>query len=147
KWYAKYDRFLHHYLFLKLNEFNRQNAESHVESPLEGTLFSIEGWVPVNKVDLLGQIVDDTHVLYEEVAILPTDNIPTCLDNDGLARVGEDLVHIYDTPSTTDKDPSLWVLCAFTLFFSLIVGDGGYGLILFGIVCYLWYKYPHIQNG
>ena len=78
--------------------------------PWEARLFAIEGWVPVNKVDRLKEIIGQLNIYEEEIAIEPTDVIPTYLENHGAARLGEDLVHVYDTPSHTDKDPSMWVL-------------------------------------
>src|SRR5262249_22633277 len=38
-----------------------------------------------------------------------------------------------------DKDPSSWVFIAFLIFFSMIVADAGYGLLL--LACTLWIKY------
>jgi V/A-type H+-transporting ATPase subunit I len=86
----------------------------------------------------------DVHV--EEIAIETTDAVPTYLENEGAGKMGEDLVHIYDTPSNTDKDPSLWVLVSFAFFFAFIVGDGGYGLVFLAIALYFRYKLPGIQG-
>ena len=66
---------------------------------------------------------------------------PTYLENEGFSRMGEDLVHIYDTPSTTDKDPSNWVLYSFALFFAFIIGDAGYGLVYLTLALFLKYKF------
>jgi V/A-type H+-transporting ATPase subunit I len=51
--------------------------------------------------------------------------------------MGEDLVSIYDTPSHTDTDPSGWVLGFFSLFFAMIIGDAGYGLVFLGTALWL----------
>ena len=82
----------------------------------------------------------------EEVAVEASDVPPTYLENKGTARIGEDLVGIYDTPSMTDKDPSLWVLFGFLLFFAIIVGDGGYGSVYLGLALYLRYKFPDLKG-
>lgn len=134
--FARYNTYLHHALILKLNEQHLLTAEEQASLAMEGHLFAIEGWVPVDKVNALHKIAKKSHVHIEEVAIEPTDRVPTYLENTGTARLGEDLVHIYDTPSTTDADPSLWVLYFFALFFAMILGDAGYGLILLVVVLY-----------
>ncbi len=141
KTYAKYNTFLHHALIYKLNTYHLHAAESAVKPVMEGNIFAIEGWVPVHQIAQLRQLVERFNVHIEEIAIETFDVIPTYLENKGAARVGEDLVHIYDTPSNTDKDPSLWVLFAFSLFFAFIIGDAGYGLILLCVALYIRYKF------
>lgn len=143
---AKYNEFLHRALIDKLNRYHLYNAQTYVQQALGGSLFAVEGWVPVNKADQLDAIVGDLNVYYDEIAIEPTDVIPTYLENHGLSRLGEDLVHIYDTPSATDKDPSMWVLGAFALFFAFIIGDAGYGLIYLAIALFLRYKFPNAKG-
>lgn len=139
---AKYNTFLHHALVEEINTSAREQALSKSEPSMEGALFAVMGWVPENKTLELQKIAENLDVHMEEVAIEAADSIPTYLENEKWSRVGEDLVHIYDTPSATDKDPSLWVLFGFLLFFSMIVGDGGYGSVYLGLALYLRYKYP-----
>lgn len=147
KQYAKYNQFLHHALIHKLNEFHLENAKNLVDFPLEkGPLFIAQGWVPINKTQQLHQLVEELKVQVEEVDIDPNDTVPTSLQNTGASRIGEDLVHIYDTPSNTDKDPSLWVLVFFSLFFSMIIGDGGYGLVLLLIALYIRHKHSNLKG-
>jgi V/A-type H+/Na+-transporting ATPase subunit I len=144
--YAKYHHYLHHVLIEKLNFYHLHHAQTSVQKVMEGSLFAVEGWVPVNQAHHLEEIVGDLKVHTEEIAVEPTDAVPTCLENQGVARLGEDLVNIYDTPSATDKDPSMWVLGAFTFFFSFIIGDAGYGLVYLAIALFLYYKYPNLKG-
>ena len=58
------------------------------------------------------------------------------LENRGLLG-WEDLVHIYDTPSPTDKDPSLWVLELPSILFFYLLGDAGIWFDLFASLCSL----------
>lgn len=146
KTFAKYSDLLHHALAAKMNKYNLHQAESCSQEVMNGSLFAVEGWVSVNQIDKLNDLVKANRVHYEEIAIEPADVVPTSLVNTGLSRIGEDLVHIYDTPSTTDKDPSLWVLLFFSLFFAFIIGDGGYGLIYLAIALYLNYKFSKAKG-
>jgi V/A-type H+-transporting ATPase subunit I len=146
KEYAKYNEFLHHALIDKLNHYHLYNAQTYVQQAMNGMLFAVEGWVPDNKVDQLKNVIGKLSVYSEEIAIEPTDVIPTYLENHGLSRLGEDLVHIYDTPSANDKDPSMWVLGGFALFFAFIIGDAGYGLVYLALALFLRYKYPNLKG-
>ncbi len=141
KGFAKYNEFLHQTLIEKLNKYNLYDVQTYVQEAMSGILFAIEGWVPVTKTHELENLVDRQNVYAEEIAIEPADVIPTVLENDGLGKLGEDLIRIYDTPSSTDRDPSNWVLWCFALFFAFIIGDAGYGLIYFLIALFLQYKF------
>ena len=147
KSYAKYNDFLHHGLIYKLNAYHLNDAKSQVNFPLEGQLFAIEGWVPTTKEGMLEDLIKRSNVHVEQVAVNPNETIPTYLENEGASRLGEDLINIYDTPSHTDKDPSLWVLVFFSFFFAFIVGDAGYGLIFLGAALYARYKFSFKETG
>lgn len=146
KGYAKYNTFLHHALIDKLNTFNLYSTQDYVKLTMDDELFAVEGWVAANKLENLHQLLNKMQVHVEEIAIEPTDRIPTYLQNEGIRRIGEDVVRVYDAPSARDKDPSLWVLLSFALFFAFIIGDGGYGLIFLAIALYLRYKYAKITK-
>jgi V/A-type H+/Na+-transporting ATPase subunit I len=146
KTFAKYNTFLHHALVHKLNGYHLYEAEKYAQPELEGELFAVEGWVPVTKLNALKALVDQMQVHDEEIAIDSKEIVPTALENQGISRLGEDLVHIYDTPSHTDKDPSLWLLVFFALFFAMIIGDAGYGFIFLGVALYIRYKYKVIKG-
>lgn len=143
---AKYNRFLHHSFIFLLNKTELEKAKGFVAAELDNSIFIIEGWVPKDKLRQLDELVDQNQIYCEEVAIEPKDVIPTYLENTGLGSIGEDLVHIYDTPSSQDKDPSYWILWAFALFFAFIVGDAGYGLIYLFVALFLWYKFPLVKG-
>lgn len=146
KEFIKYNAFLHGALIDKMNSYNLVTAEEGVSEEMEGSLFVVQGWVPVSKISLLQKLVTKKSVHYEEIGVEEGEVAPTCLENERLNRIGEDLVHIYDTPSNTDKDPSLWVLGFFALFFAFIVGDGGYGFIFFAIALYLHFKFKGVKR-
>ena len=126
---TRYNWLLHHALVHTLNQLHLHFAQTSITAALDDTLFTIEGWVPKNKLMELAQLTNRLNIFCEEVQINTTETVPTYLENEGAHRVGEDIIHIFDVPSTQDKDPSMWVLCAFSLFFAMIVGDAGYGLI------------------
>jgi V/A-type H+-transporting ATPase subunit I len=146
KAFAGYTEFLHEALLEELNHFNLKIAKKEVSHPLEGSLFSVEAWLPETKTASLFSLVDSMAVHCEEVSIDPNDRVPTYMANAGMHRAGEDLVKIYDVPATTDKDPSGWVLWAFILFFAMIVADAGYGAVYLAVAVYLNYKFPKLKG-
>lgn len=125
-----------------LNEYTLRLAKHDTTSPLGNSLFAIEAWVPKNRVEGLYALIRDLSVSCEEVAIETHDQIPTCIENKGALKLGEDLVHIYDTPAFTDKDPSGWILFFFTFFFAIIISDAGYGLIFLALALFCKWKIP-----
>ncbi len=138
---AKYNHFLHKALIIAHNHHNLEVNLDYTRDELSGSLFVVEGWVPLDQIDDLEKLVGELGIYYEEVAIEEADRIPTFLENTGAGRIGEDLINIYDTPHHTDKDPSIWVLSAFALFFAMIVNDAGYGFVFLAVAIYLKYKF------
>ena len=112
----------------------------------DGKVFSMIGWVPSNEEERLKLLAERHAVFVEQVEIKEGDTIPTYLKNDKWGKVGQDLVGIYDTPSSQDQDPSLWVLCFFVLFFSMIISDAIYGAIFLLIALYIRWKHPNLQG-
>ncbi len=138
---ARAQNYLQGGLYDYLNEYHLQLAKHDASSPLGEALFAIEAWVPRSKAKALQGLLSSLDVHVEEIAIEPTDRIPTCMENRGAPHIGEDLVLVYDTPASTDKDPSLWVLIFFSLFFAMIVSDAGYGLVYLVIGLILKWKF------
>lgn len=138
--------FLQGVLVHYLNVFNLEAAKKEVGYPIEHSLFAIEAWVPENKVPALFGVLQGLAVHCETIVIEEGERIPTYMENKGLARVGEDLVHIYDIPAHTDKDPSTWVLWSFALFFAMIVADAGYGFLFLALGLFLHWKFPQLKG-
>lgn len=123
-----------------LNEYHLELVKHDAASPIGESVFAIEAWVPKTKIKSLFGLVSHLDVLVEEISIEKRDKIPTYEENKGVAKIGEDLVHVYDIPAHTDKDPSLWILIFFSLFFAMIVSDAGYGAIYLSIGLILKWK-------
>ncbi len=147
KQFAGHIDFLQHIVIELLNDHHLNRAKEEASYPLEDvSLFIIEAWVPENRVAFLFALVDGMSIYCEEVIIEETDKVPTCMENKGTSRIGEDLVKIYDIPATTDKDPSSFVFWAFVLFFAMIVNDAGYGLLYLTIALVCKWKFPNLHG-
>jgi V/A-type H+-transporting ATPase subunit I len=142
---APYIDFLKEHLILALNDYHLESVSSEAAAHLNDQLFTIEGWIPENRLDVLFPLLEGLGIHAEEVAALETDRIPTYMENKNYGKIGEDLVHIYDTPATHDKDPSSWVFWAFAIFFAMIISDAGYGVIFLSLALFLRWKFKHTQ--
>lgn len=124
-----------------LNEYTLRLAQHEAIHPIEGGgIFAIEAWVPENRIVSLQELVSGMQVECEPIAVESSDRVPTCIENQGVSRIGEDLIYIYDTPSPNDQDPSAWVLWFFALFFAMIISDAGYGVLLLGTALLMKWK-------
>ncbi len=129
-----------------LNEYALIATKKQADLSLDAAVFLIEAWVPENKLHSLYGLIDGLAIHPEEIAISEGEKIPTCLNNKGCGKMGEDLIAIYDVPSATDKDPSLFVFFAFVLFFAIIVADAGYGFLFLAVALYMKYKFPVLKG-
>ncbi|MFY9716297.1 MAG: V-type ATP synthase subunit I [Candidatus Rhabdochlamydia sp.] len=143
---AYFQPFLQEALIIHLNTYHLEQAKSTVQYPLENSIFCVEAWIPQNKVRVLYSLVNDMAIHCESIAIEEGEVVPTYMQNKGVARIGEDLVRVYDIPAHTDKDPSTWVFWFFVLFFSMIVADGGYGLLYLALSGFCWFKFPNLKG-
>lgn len=125
---AHYKEILEEYLEDLLDHDDLRHTRAQAHNILGSTLFAIEAWTPTGKEEWK-EALKGLNVHVEHVRIRPEETVPTYMENAGYRKVGEDLVKVYDVPSIEDKDPSLWVLLFFTLFFAMIVADAGYGLL------------------
>jgi V/A-type H+-transporting ATPase subunit I len=135
-----YKDFLNESLLNEVNKYSLQSSKKHTVDHFDGEVFSVEAWIPEEDFSKALKLVEDLDVHIEKISIETADRIPTCMKNTGYKRVGEDLVQIYDTPSHTDKDPSLFVLVAFSIFFAMIVADAGYGFVYLLLSLLAWFK-------
>lgn len=146
KGFAGHIELLRDYLLGQLDIYHLENTKTEADFPMEASLFTIEGWVPKNKIKQLPQMIGNDAVAFEKIAVEKDDKVPTYMENKNYDRIGEDLVKIYDIPAASDKDPSSWVLWAFALFFAMILADGGYGLLYLGLAFFLKHKFPKLKG-
>jgi len=142
---AAYIDFLKDHLTHALNQYHLVSASDDVTTHINDHLFAIEGWIPENRLHGLFPLLEGLGIHAEEVAIEEGEKIPTYMENKSYGRVGEDLVHIFDTPATGDKDPSSWVFWGFAVFFAMIISDAGYGAIFLALALFLRRKFKHIN--
>jgi len=97
--------------------------------------FFIYGWMPAEKVAALNETLKKSFagsVMLEEIEIRIEDleRIPVVLQNPQYFKPFENFTRLLPLPSYTSFDPTPFIGLFFPLFFGLILGDAGYGIIL-----------------
>jgi V/A-type H+-transporting ATPase subunit I len=118
----------------ELLSIEAEKAEVPLRFATTDHAFIAEGWVPT---DVLTSLIDGvTRVTGGRayVTSLATeegkDIAPMEYDNVSFAKPSQLLIDTYSRPKYNELDPTLIVSIVFPIFFGLILGDVGYGLIL-----------------
>ena len=91
----------------------------------------ITGYVPVSSVDTFKAWAKDNGVGYISDDPGEEENPPTKLNHKGFVRIIQPLFDMLGlVPGYREKDISRYFLMFMTLFFAMIIGDAGYGLLL-----------------
>ena len=96
----------------------------------EGALCLFEGFCPIDKEPALNAMLAESQVYYEETDPAKEDATPIKLRNNWFTKLFEPLTGMYGWPNYNEFDPTPILAPFYLLFFSLCVGDAGYGLAL-----------------
>ena len=111
-----------------------QKAEAPLRFATTDQAFVAEGWVPANEVAGLMKAIDQVTGGKSYVTEFPIDLehdiVPMEYQNPAYSRPTQFIMDIYSRPGYREIDPTLIVSIVFPLFFGLILGDVGYGLML-----------------
>ncbi|MCI4625570.1 MAG: hypothetical protein L3V56_06380 [Candidatus Magnetoovum sp. WYHC-5] len=143
--YAPYRDIIYRLYLRELDIIAFEEAKRKAISAFSGQIAFLQGWCPNKDFLALKAGLSQELVEIVEVTPLPDEKPPTVLINNKVSEMGTMLIKLYDTPSVTDWDPSSWVFFAFSVFFAMIIADGGYGLVLLFIMLYCKIKYKHLK--
>lgn len=110
---------------------------------------TLEGYVPGREVDRLKRLVGDTLRSAVPVGTRGPDDpyIPTLLVNPRVVALFEDFTVQRGIPKYNEIDPTPLVALVFPLFFGLMFGDVGHGLVLLGVGSYLVLRTRYVYWG
>lgn len=113
--------------------------------------FVITGWMPVSDVkDLTAAIHDhwgdDIIVEQQEISEAEYAETPVALKNAKPIEPFQKLLGVYGNPRYGTMDATWMLFVFYPLFFGMIVGDIGYGLLMMGIILWLRFKYHDNAN-
>ncbi|MFZ0893283.1 MAG: V-type ATP synthase subunit I [Candidatus Nitrosopolaris sp.] len=103
---------------------------------LSAEALALEGWAPKSKLNEI-RLMFDRHTRSTVVYELKTaERPPTLLANPKRFRVFESFVRFYSMPSGDEFDPTLIFGILFPVFYGMMLGDVGYGLVI--LLVSLW---------
>lgn len=123
--------YLHQLNFLKEK---LREMEDRVYIYKSEKLFFLFGWIPKQKVDELKRELSEKFkdIVLEELEILEEEKekVPVILQNRKYFEAYQIFTNIFPLPCYSSYDPTIFLGIFFPIFFGLIVGDIGYGLII-----------------
>lgn len=113
-----------------LIELDRYRAIQNLEKT--HSTFVLKGWVPAEQSDefvtTLGKEFKDIYIKLQDPD--PDEDFPVALDNPPLVSPFEMVTNLYSTPNPRELDPNAAMAPFFAVFFGIMMGDAGYGLIM-----------------
>ena len=151
---------------LAIHEYLTKEDEIHTaptQLAVSGQAFALDAWVPTSKTDAVKAALKDmaSHV---EVEAFVNDHHhddhddhhheptpPVALENDAVSRPFELMVGLVGRPTYGTFDPTFFLMLTFPMIYGLILGDFGYGFIIFLLGLWLGTKSfaadPVAKNG
>jgi len=104
--------------------------------------FVITGWIPAADLaelekEMLAAFGMDVIISRKEITEKDMAETPVALSNSKMVTPFQTLLGVYGTPKYGTMDPTWALFLFFPIFFGLIVGDIGYGLIYLTLVLWL----------
>ncbi len=137
-------------LMLALEEFlsiELEKSELPLKAATSKYAFILVGYVPKDSVSVLKSEVEKKtggKVVVSEISDKKW-NPPTALKNPKFAKPFELLTTAYGIPKYTEVDPTTVMAIVFPIFFGLMLGDIGYGLVL--LFLSLWLSKKLVSEG
>jgi len=124
-----------HYTYLKgvEEQLDIENKRLDVIKGLGVTkdTFALEGWIPKSKIDSIKSAFqkydEGTTILYQ---LNTKETPPTLLENPKRLKNFESFIRFYSLPSGNEFDPTVIFGIIFPIFYGLMLGDVGYGLVI-----------------
>lgn len=121
-----------------------QLEKAQVSGKLRGTdrTFFMEAFVPEEAEERVKAELDKTEfaIWYEFSDPAEDEEIPTLLKNNAVVSNFEAITNMYSPPNAREFDPNTIMAFFYSLFLGFIMGDVGYGVLMFVVGGVLWYR-------
>ncbi len=142
------------FMYKKIIENWLAQLESTVNFYQTRSTFLVYGWIPEGMVPVVQQRLSEAFqggVVMEKIKIAREEikSIPVALKNPSLVSPFETFTRLIALPRYGSIDPTPYVALFFPIFFGIILGDIGYGMILLGFSLYArkrWGSLPLIRD-
>ena len=124
------------YLTNEVDTFDLQSGTLQTEH-----CYILTGWIPAKEEKYISDLIKK---ISPEVAVTITDAgkfdaPPVYVKNNKLIAPYGSVTTMYGSPSKEDIDPNPFVAFFFFVFFGMMIGDTGYGILLFGLLLLFYY--------
>jgi V/A-type H+-transporting ATPase subunit I len=109
-----------------------EKAEAPLKFAVTSETFIVKGWVPKKQIEELRKelnILAKNRIVFEEMPTSDNEARPVRLKNPALVKPFEFFMELYSLPKYYEIDPSAILFITFPLFFGIMLGDIGYGLV------------------
>jgi V/A-type H+-transporting ATPase subunit I len=106
--------------------------------------FALEGWIPESEYDKVSSILNEDSnntILIQKIET--KEDPPTKLSNPKHFKVFEFFIKFYSLPEEYEFDPTMVFALVFPVFFGLMVGDAGYGLVILLASLFIIHRVDH----
>jgi len=122
------------------------------EAPLKFAVsrhsFVIQGWLPKGREasleSKLASITENMYYNVEEVG--EHEEAPILLKNKGPVKPFEFFLRLYSLPSYKEIDPTFILFLTYPIIFGVMLGDIGYGLVLFAGFAFIKYRMKKMRS-
>lgn len=112
-------------------EIEAKKIEAAMRMPSTSSIFVLEGWIPGHSFSRLKNKIEK---VTEKECIVERINTeergPTLLQNPKGFRLFESFIRFYSLPQDIEIDPTLIFAVVFPIFFGIMVGDFGFGIVI-----------------
>ncbi|MBI2658229.1 V-type ATP synthase subunit I [Candidatus Woesearchaeota archaeon] len=126
-----------------------EKAEAPLKFASTPSSFLIKGWIPSNdinkSIDRLNKAAKNRIFVHFEPA-KKHDKVPVKLKNPAYAKPFEFFLDLYSIPSYREIDPTFFIFLTFPIFFGIMLGDMGYGVVSLAAFLLLRRKMPSTKN-
>lgn len=106
--------------------------------------FALEGWIPESEYEKVSSVLneDSNNTMFIQ-KIETKEDPPTKLSNPKHFKIFEFFIRFYSLPEEYEFDPTMIFALVFPVFFGLMVGDAGYGLVILLISLFIIHRVDH----
>lgn len=110
-----------------------EQSEAPLKCAASEYVFIVQGWMPDRNKDALAKRLASVPGIYIRIEEAREKNVPTKIENPPAIRPFEFFLNLYSLPAYGEIDPSFLVFLTFPLFYGIMLGDIGYGLVLLAL--------------
>lgn len=126
-----------------------EKAEAPLKFASTKSSFLIKGWIPSDDLTLSIEKLNTAaknRIFVDFEPAKKRDVVPVKLKNPNPVRPFEFFLDLYSYPSYTELDPTLFIFLTFPIFFGIMLGDVGYGIVTLLLFWILKRKMPKASN-